>query len=100
MTEIPTIKIPTWLRVVLYLAATIALLLSSYFLDRGFTWWTEAEVKLVQAAAALVSTLATVKVTREAITTRRAAAVPGEVVERSDDTSTPTDHAGVIEGGA
>lgn len=99
MPEMPTIKIPAWLRFVLYLAAAIALLASSYFLDRGFTWWGPAEVKLTQGIVALINVVALGRVTREMTSSSDTTA--GEVVSRVDDTTTPVDdYAGVIEGGA
>jgi len=90
--EIPTINIPPRLRFALYLLASLAVLASSYFLDRGFTWWGDAEVKLVNGAVALVGILAAANTTRKTA----APAVEGEVLDRVDDTTDLADSAGVL----
>lgn len=93
--EVPTINIPPRVRFVLYIAASLAGLLSIYFADKGFTWWGPAEDKLVTGVIALVNLLAAAKTTAKTLT---AAAVPGQVLDRDDDTS-GLDSGTVIEGG-
>lgn len=91
--QIPTIKIPAWVRFTLYLAGAIALQLSSYFLDKGVTWWGDGEVKLTNGIVGLVALLAAGKTTADAVRPT-STTIQGELVDRVDETN-----AGVIEGG-